>query len=404
MRVKMTLVAAALAGLTMMLLSGPAAADVIKVSPGQSIQSAINKADPGDTVKLAPGTYSESVQIKTDRITLKGSGSDETTIQPGTSSGDPFCEGNGICVADVDVSDPNNPVVRNVIEGVHIKDLKVTGFDFTGVLFFGTSDQRVNDVLAENNIGYGIAAFNTSGGQYWDNVTPQNHEAGIYVGDSPHADAVVRDNISYGNIGNGIFIRDSQHGVVEDNQTFDNCIGILFLDTPAPTTGSDWTGSDNSANHNNTACPESEDGPAVSGLGIVIFAAQSITLEDNTANGNQPGGDTPASAGIGVMSDPQSNLTATNNTVKHNSAFGNSPVDLFWDQSGDNTFKANRCKTSNPDGLCTAGHGHGHGQGDQGENGDHGNHGKNGGEHHKKHHHKHHKHHHKKHHHKHHND
>jgi len=38
MRVKMTLVVAALAGLTMMLLSGPAAAHVIKVSPGQSIQ------------------------------------------------------------------------------------------------------------------------------------------------------------------------------------------------------------------------------------------------------------------------------------------------------------------------------------------------------------------------------
>ena len=47
MRVKKTLVAAALAGLTTMLLSGPAAADVIKVSPGDSIQAAIDKADPG---------------------------------------------------------------------------------------------------------------------------------------------------------------------------------------------------------------------------------------------------------------------------------------------------------------------------------------------------------------------
>src|SRR5205085_1858568 len=200
MRVKTILVAAALAGLTTMLLSGPAAADVIKVSPGQSIQAAINKADEGDTVKLAPGTYSESVQIKTNDITLKGAGSDKTAIQPGTSSVDPFCEGSGICVADVDVSDPNAPpTVRNVISDVRVKDLKVTGFDFTGVLFFGTSDQRVNDVLAEGNQGYGIAAFNTTGGRYWSNVTPNNHEAGLYVGDSPHADALVKDNVSYGN-------------------------------------------------------------------------------------------------------------------------------------------------------------------------------------------------------------
>ena len=402
MRVKMTLVAAALAGLMTMLLSGPAAADVIKVSPGQSIQAAINKADEGDTVKLAPGTYSESVQIKTDGITLKGSGSDETTIQPGTSSVDPFCAGSGICVADVDVSNPNAPpTVRNVISDVRVKDLKVTGFEFTGVLFFGTSDQRVNDVLAEDNQGYGIAAFNTSGGQYWDNVTPHNHEAGIYVGDSPHADAVVRDNVSYGNLGNGIFIRDASHGTVEDNQAFDNCIGILFLETPEPTQNRDWVASGNSANHNNAACPASEDGPAISGLGIVIFGASSETIVDNAANGNQPSGDTPASAGIAVLSDPANGITATDNTIKKNSAFGNTPVDLFWDQQGNNTFKGNRCKTSNPDGLCVSGHDHG--TGDHRDNGDNGD---NGGKHHKHHgkHHKHHKHHKPHKHHKHHKD
>src|SRR2546422_79864 len=80
-------VAAALAGLTTMLLSGPAAADVTKVHPGESIQTAIDQASPGDTIKLAPGTYHESVQIKTDGITLKGAGADQTVIEPGTSAG-----------------------------------------------------------------------------------------------------------------------------------------------------------------------------------------------------------------------------------------------------------------------------------------------------------------------------
>jgi hypothetical protein len=383
MRVKKTLVAAALAGLTTMLLAGPAAADVIKVSPGGSIQAAIDKAGEGDTVKLAAGTYQESVQIKTDGITLKGAGADETVIQPGTSTVDPFCEGSGICVADVELSDPNAPpTVRNVIEDVRVKDLKVTGFAFTGVLFFGTRDQRVNDVLAEGNEGYGIAAFNTTGGQYWDNVTPNNHEAGIYVGDSPHANALVRDNVSYGNLGNGIFIRDASHGVVEDNQTSDNCIGILFLETPEPTENSDWVARDNSANHNNAACPAGEEGDATSGIGIVIFGAHGITLADNTANGNQPGGDTPASAGIIVVSapgaTPAETFLATDNVIKHNTAFGNLPVDLLWDGQGDNTFTANRCKTSNPDGLCAKGT-HGHGDGHHGDHGDHGDKGHHGG-------------------------
>ena len=56
MRVKMTFVAAALAGILTMLVSGTAAADVIRVSSGESIQAAIDKADPGDTIKIGPGT------------------------------------------------------------------------------------------------------------------------------------------------------------------------------------------------------------------------------------------------------------------------------------------------------------------------------------------------------------
>jgi parallel beta-helix repeat protein len=389
MRVKTTLVAAALAGLTMMLLSGPAAADTIKVPPGGSIQTALNKAGEGDTVKLAPGTYTENVQVKTKGLTLKGAGPDETTIQAPATPVDfgPACGGAGICV-----SEATDPTAPPTLEDVHIKSLRVTGFASSGIFFFGTIDQRVNDVLAEGNQGYGIAAFNTTGGQYWDNVTPHNREAGIYVGDSENANAIVRDNVSYGNLGNGIFVRDSSHGVVEDNQVFDNCLGILFLDTPEPTGTGDWVARHNQANHNNQACPASDEGAALSGLGIVIFGAHNITLWDNTANGNAPGGATEASGGIVVLSAP--GFTATGNTIKKNTAFGNSPVDIKWDQQGTNEFTGNRCKTSDPTGLCVnGGNGHGHGDDDgdddSAENGHHddnGHHGKgHGGDNHKKH-------------------
>ena len=355
MRAKTSLVVAALAGLTMMLLSVPAAADVIKVHPGESIQAAIDQASPGDKIKLAPGTYRESVQIKTDAITLRGAGADETVIKPGPGSGQGICEGSdGICVADADVSNPNAPpVINNRVADVRIKDLKVKGFDFSGVFFFGTRDQRVKEVVAKRNAEYGIAAFETTGGRYRDNATPRNGEAGLYVGDSENADAVLRDNVSNHNAGIGIFIRDAAHGRVKHNRTSDNCIGVLFLDTPddpaAPLPSSDWIARKNRVNHNNAVC-SGEEGDS-SGIGIAIDGAQRITLLHNTANGNRPAGPSPFGGGILVATEPGF-PTATGNLIKHNTAFRNRPVDLFWDQLGSNRFTRNRCGTSDPNGLC----------------------------------------------------
>src|SRR3954451_10503048 len=120
MRVKTILAAAGLAGLAMLLFAGPAAADVIKVSPGESIQAAVDQAGPGDTIKVAPGTYQETVIIKTDGITLKGAG-DETLITPPASPvSDPFCDGNGFCVADVTATTPNAPPTINS----HVADVR----------------------------------------------------------------------------------------------------------------------------------------------------------------------------------------------------------------------------------------------------------------------------------------
>jgi hypothetical protein len=157
---------------------------------------------------------------------------------------------------------------------------------------------------------------------------------------------------------------------------------MLFLDTPddptAPRPNSDWIARDNSVNHNNKAC-SGEEGDS-SGIGIAIDGAHRITLVDNTANGNQPSGPTIGSGGILVLTEPGS-PTATDNVIKHNTAFGNLPVDLFWDQQGTNTFTGNRCKTSNPDGLCAKGghgHGHGHGDGHHGNDGEADHHGDNG--------------------------
>src|SRR5882762_11044298 len=60
------------------------AGTTIVVSPGQSIQAAVNHARPGDTVLLKRGVYHQGVQIRTDGITLRGSGNSQqgTVLKP----------------------------------------------------------------------------------------------------------------------------------------------------------------------------------------------------------------------------------------------------------------------------------------------------------------------------------
>src|SRR5881296_3021475 len=116
MRVKMT--AAALVSAALLLgLAASASAHTINVSPGDSIQAAIDQAKPGDKIKLKKGTYHESVEIKANDLTLKGSGADRTRIVPPAGE-PPFC---GICITNSD--DQGNPI--STVKDVHVSKLTV---------------------------------------------------------------------------------------------------------------------------------------------------------------------------------------------------------------------------------------------------------------------------------------
>ena len=58
-----------------------AAADTHLVTPGQSIQDAINNAKNGDRIEVAPGTYYEAIDFKGKAVRLYSSnGPSATTI------------------------------------------------------------------------------------------------------------------------------------------------------------------------------------------------------------------------------------------------------------------------------------------------------------------------------------
>jgi hypothetical protein len=408
MRVKMTFAVLALAALA---LSVPASSvangsRVVHVDPGESIQAAIDKAKPGTTIKLGEGTYKESVRISKSDISIEGQGRSKTKIEVPAAADLP--EGAG-CINESQVDPPPAPPLRLVdgicvfpefpddpkarcenapslgpgetaikaVDDVEVSKLAVIGFTGSGVIYFCADDPEVTRVYAkgadEPGGEYGIAAFDAEDVVFTRNLTVAGGEAGIYIGDSAHADAVVWKNVAWGN-DLGFFIRDAAHGTLQKNKAFGNCVGFVFLNTNEasappefrgpPIDVKDWLVKQNNATANNRPCPAVEGDEPLSGIGIGLVSTIDVSLIDNGVFGNDSEAASIVKGGIVVIGEPGFK-PSTGTKVGFNTAHGNS-TDLVWDQQppggGGNRFFGNDCLTSDPVGLCE----------DPDDNGDHG--------------------------------
>jgi nitrous oxidase accessory protein NosD len=330
----------------------------IVVWPGQSIQAAVNRASPGDTVLIKPGVYHQSVQIRTDGITLRGSGafSGGTVLVPPKAFPKTLCNGGfgptGVCILAKSLNPKTGVVFRSVRDDT-VTGMLVTGFPGNGVFGYGTDGLTVTQVVAVNDGGYGISRFVSTRTLFAHDVAIGNEEAGFYVGDSPDADTVVRDDQAYGNQF-GIFVRHAREVLVTDNFVSGNCQGIMILDDGQPGGVGQVTVVDNRVVRNNKFCAKHGESPVdFQGGGILLLGATHSLVADNSVSGNS--GKQINSGGIVVAS--AHSLTHGSNpnfdTVTHNSAFRNHPADLIWDGTGVGVrFRANACGTSLPPGLC----------------------------------------------------
>jgi Right handed beta helix region len=344
-------------------LTASARAAVRTVSPGQSIQAAIDAASPGDHIVVAPGTYRENLTILAkDHISVRGAGPTNrgTVIEPPAAPHPSVCtefgEVNGICVTGQ--VDPLTRANGAPITGIRVSGFLVRGFSHFGILVNNAIDTTISHDQAAGNRRWGIAAFIVTGIRYLADSSHDNGQGGLYIADSPAADAVVIANRAFGNAteeGVGLLVRDASHGIVADNVMRYNCAGAWFLDAQLPGPTSDWLATGNRVADNIAACPPSEDIPVpLSGFGIALAGTHRVVAIANLVAGNQPRGDSIFSGGIVVAStaafggaDPTANLVAANR------ARDNRPADLIYDGSGSgNRFTANRCATSIPDGLC----------------------------------------------------
>jgi len=245
----------------------------VRVSPGDSIQEAVKAAKPGTTIEIMPGTYSETIYIDKDNIRLIG------IIEKGERA---TLDGLGK-LNDAVLYSGNNVVVEN---------LYITRYKGNGIMGqAGNNFEIRNNIIADTGV-YGVFPQLGKNGLVEYNVISGIEDAAIYVGMSDNVH--VAHNQVFESVA-GIEIENSRHAIVENNYVYNNTGGILAFITPGLPikTTYDVIIRDNfivNNNHANFGAPGSTVAGIPAGTGILVMAADEVSIENNIISGNKTAG------------------------------------------------------------------------------------------------------------------
>ena len=311
----------------------------IVVAEGESIQSAVDRAQPGDTVEVTYGVYHERVVIDVNNLTLRG--------RPNEAGQWPVLDGQGD-LSEAVIASGNNFTISH---------LHVRNYTDNGILVEGVTGVHFHDIFAENTGTYGVYPVQST------NVLVERVEvtgvddAGIYAGQCENV--VVRDSVVYGNV-LGIELENTVNGEIYDNHAYDNSLGIFVVVLPQLTSkiSMNTRVHDNVAENNNLENFAPEGGLArlvPSGVGVLILGSDHNEVFHNVIRDNKTTGVAIFSlTGAGVFDVneidvgplPEGNWVYDN--TYHNNGYDPDPFvkelgipvgDILWDGSGrDNRF------------------------------------------------------------------
>jgi parallel beta-helix repeat protein len=216
---------------------GSAGAQSAVVGPGESIQKAVNAADPGDTIVVRE-VHREDVVIRKDGIKLRGE--DAVIEAPARAKADSPCSKTfgteAICV----LGDEN--IKTGKLEGQRVSDVSVSGFTIRGfkdnsAFVIDLNGARNTTVVGNRligNVAGGIvasASVNTTVANNHVVGRPETDAEGIFVEVSSRTTVVKNVVRSYPEGHNAIEAFDSIDTTIAGNDLIGNWVGVFVIDS-----------------------------------------------------------------------------------------------------------------------------------------------------------------------------
>lgn len=323
----------------------------VHVQSGESIQKAIDAAEPGSHIIVEAGTYAEQLTITNDGTLLIGLGA---ILVPPTNTTNNTCSGlagpdteAGICITGADIQLADFVVEhRKVMSvGTPVRDVLVTGFEvhnFTGqnIAVVGGDGVLVTGNALHNGDSYGALTVG-SNNTIIDGNTIESADMLRFIAicmDDKGDTWVANNQISGYYVG---LCCQTDSAKVFGNNVTNSCVGV-FVDPGVKGVHV----FNNSVNQPSPNCTD-ESGTA----GVVVGGGINSTIEFNEVMGMKTVNKT--GAGIAIIDFPTGDTVAvpTDNRVIHNFAHDND-YDLALVTNGTgNVFQNNDCDT--PAELCS---------------------------------------------------
>ena len=318
------------------------------VNPGDSINSAVNTSNPGDTIIVRDGTYNEFVVVDKRLKIRSENGSDSTTVAGCFRVEEDYVNIRGFTVTGWGI----------ILQSVYHCNISSNN---AGIRLYGSDKNDLTGNTA-NSTEYGIYLEHSSNNMLTNNIATSNWDYGICLSDSSNYNTLM-NNTANSNDKYGIELASSSNNMLTNNTANSNVNGI-YLSYSSNNTLTSNTASNNgdgiylghSSNNtlsNNTANKNNRDGIRLydssnyntlsnntasnNDCGIFLSGSSNNTLSNNTASNND----------YGIYLGISSNNTLTNNTANENTDYG---IYLYY-SSNYNTLTNNTANSNNRDGI-----------------------------------------------------